>query len=128
MTDREAIAELPAIKFLKETVPDIVSGAKTLEARCRSQSWVSKIQKTERTRFTFGPRMGAPTTFAIAHINSVEIRGFDTATRVDVDRIGAEWVERPIDEFVTGYTDWYAKELAKGYPVAWIAFTVEETW
>lgn len=117
--------KLPAIKFLKQTVPDILSGAKTLEVRPRSQGWIERLRTAERARLTYGPRMGTPTTFAIGRILDIDVRGFATATRTDVDRIGAEWVGRDVATFVSEYTEWYAAELAKDYPVVWISFAVE---
>ena len=41
-------------------------------------------------------------------------------------RDGSDWKGRDPAEFIAVYTDWYRKELDKGYPVAWISFEVEE--
>lgn len=122
------IAMLPSVKFLKRTVPGILDGSKTLEARPRSDAWIRRIQRSDRARLTYGPMMGAPTVFAVARVLAVEIRGFETATREDVDRIGAEWAGRDAGEFAAAYADWYAKELAKGYAVAWISFEIDKEW
>ena len=126
--DGSGIAHLPPIKFLKRTVPDIMDGSKTLEARPRSEPWIRKIQESERARLTYGPMMGAPTVFAVARILAVQVRGFETATREDIDRIGAQWAGRDAGEFAAAYAEWYAKDLAKGYAVAWISFEVDPGW
>lgn len=39
-------------------------------------------------------------------------------------RIGPEWSAREPHEFIAAYTAWFKRELAKGYPVAWIGFEV----
>lgn len=116
----------PAIKFLKRSTEDILSGRKTLELRPRSLRWIERIQKADIVDLTYGPRMSLPTVFAIAEIEKVEIRPFDTMTPDDLKRIGHGWELRTVDEFIPVYTEWYAKELAKGYPVAWIYFSVIE--
>ena len=121
-------AGLPAIKFLKQTVPAILDGSKTLEPRPRSDAWIRGIQRSDRAKLTYGPMMGAPTVFGVARILSVEVRGFETATRPDVDRIGAEWAGRDTGEFIAAYAGWYARELAKGYAVAWISFAIDREW
>ncbi|MBX6722937.1 MAG: hypothetical protein IRY92_06855, partial [Dactylosporangium sp.] len=46
-------------------------------------------------------------------------------TADDLRLIGYDWPNRTVEEFVAVYTDWFAKELARGYPVAWIKFEVE---
>jgi hypothetical protein len=116
----------PAIKFLKRSTEDILSGRKTLELRARSIGWIERIQRADIVDLTYGPRMSRPTVFATAKIEKVEIRPFDTITPDDLKRIGYGWELRTIDEFIPAYTEWYAKELAKGYPVAWIYFSVIE--
>jgi hypothetical protein len=115
---------MPAIKFFKDAAPDILSGGKTLEPRPRSDSWIKRIKGAPHVRLTYGPMMGAQTVFGIARIISVEIRGLETATQQDVDRIGSHWTGRDPAEFVAAYTRWYARELAKGYQVAWVSFEV----
>jgi hypothetical protein len=114
----------PVIKFFKDAVEEIMSGRKTIEPRPRSAAWIKKLQGATHARLTYGPMMGAQTVFAVARIDSVEIRGFDSATRADVDRIGHDWPDRSVKDFVTTYTEWFDDKLAKGYEVAWITFTV----
>lgn len=126
MTAQPGPGELPAIKFFKSAVEDILSGAKTLEPRPRSAGWIKRLEAFDRARLTYGPRMGAPTLFAVARILEVVVRPFETATQEDVDRVGSEWKGRDPAEFIAVYTDWYCKELDKGYPVAWISFEVDE--
>jgi hypothetical protein len=126
VSEEPGLPALPAIKFFKNTVPDILSGGKTLEPRPRSDSWITTIQSAARARLTYGPRMGAQTVFAIARIISVEIRGLETATQEDVDRIGSHLAGRDPAEFAAAYTRWYGKELAKGYRVAWVSFEVDQ--
>lgn len=126
--DDAGIAALPAIKFLKRTVPDILDGSKTLEARPRSEPWIRRIRDAPRARLTYGPMRGAPTVFAVARICSVEVRGFGTATQDDLGRIGPDWAGRGTEDFTAAYADWYAKELARGYAVAWISFEVDPGW
>ncbi|MGW6918028.1 ASCH domain-containing protein [Kitasatospora sp. NPDC054939] len=121
------LADLPAVKFFKDAVDDILTGRKTLEPRPRSAAWGRRIAAADRIRLTYGPRYGAPTVFAVAKVLSVETRPFATATQADVDRIGYGWLGRDPADFVEEYTAWYAKELAKGYPVVWITFAVAET-
>lgn len=116
----------PAIKFLKRSTEDILGGRKTLEPRARSLRWIERIQKADVVDFTYGPRMSVPTVFATAKIEKVEIRPFDTITPDDLERIGYGWELRTTAEFIPAYNEWYAKELAKGYPVAWIYFSVIE--
>lgn len=116
---------LPTIKFYKDAVQDILDGRKTLEPRPRSHAWISRIEAAGRAHLTYGPRAGKPTIFATARIVGVELRGFETATADDLRLIGYDWPNRTVEEFVAVYTDWFAKELARGYPVAWIKFEVE---
>ena len=119
------ISSLPAIKFFKNTAAEILEGRKTVEPRPRSAAWITRIRRATHARLTYGPMMGAATVFAVARIDSVEIRGFGTATRADVDQIGHDWPGRTVDDFVRTYTGYFAAELAKGYEVAWITFTVD---
>jgi hypothetical protein len=126
--DEAGIATLPTIKFLKRTVPDILDGSKTLEARPRSEPWIRRIRDAPRARLTYGPMRGAPTVFAVARIRSVEVRGFETATQEDLGRIGPDWAGRGTADFSAAYADWYAKELGRGYAVAWISFEVDRGW
>ncbi len=123
---RSDLDQLPAVKFFKSAVADILSGAKTLEPRPRSAAWVKRAATSDRARLTYGPRRGAPTVFAVARVVEVVVRPFETATQEDVDRVGSDWKGRDPAEFIAVYTDWYRKELDKGYPVAWISFEVEE--
>ena len=115
---------LPAIKFFKDAVEDILAGRKTLEPRPRSPSWTSRLEKVGQASFTYGPRFGAPTVFATARIIDITVRPFDSATLDDLRRIGYDWANRSREEFVTEYTSWFTRELEKGYPVAWISFEV----
>jgi hypothetical protein len=126
VTTRSDLDKLPAVKFSKSAVADILSGAKTLEPRPRSAAWVKRLKASDRAWLTYGPRMGAPTVFAVARILEVVVRPFETATQEDVNRVGSDWKGHDPAEFITVYTDWYRKELDKGYPVAWIRFEVEE--
>ncbi|MGW4891653.1 ASCH domain-containing protein [Kitasatospora sp. NPDC004240] len=123
---QQDLAELPAVKFFKDAVEDILAGRKTLEPRPRSVAWGRRIASADHIRLTYGPRYGAPTVFAVAKVLSVETRPFETATREDVDRIGYGWLGRDPADFAREYTEWYAKELAKGYPVVWITFSLDE--
>lgn len=125
---RDDASAFPAIKFLKQTVPEILDGSKTLEARPRSAPWIQRIQNAQRARLTYGPMIGSPTVFSVARIRSVEIRGFGTATQEDLGRIGPDWAGRAPADFAAAYGDWYAKELARGYSVAWISFEVDPEW
>lgn len=54
----------------------------------------------------------------------ITVRPFDNVTPEDLTRIGYDWTERGCEEFVVEYENWFAKELAKNYPVAWIRFAV----
>jgi len=117
-------AVLPAIKFFKDAVEDILAGRKTLEPRPRSPSWIERLEKVGQASLTYGPRFGAPTVFATARITDVTVRPFGSVTVEDLARIGYGWSDRSCKEFVVEYTRWFAKELAKGYPVAWISFEV----
>jgi hypothetical protein len=117
-------AVLPAIKFFKDAVEDILAGRKTLEPRPRSLSWIRRLEKVGQASLTYGPRFGAPTVFATARITDITVRSFDSATPEDLGRIGYDWSNRSREEFVAEYTCWFARELEKGYPVAWISFEV----
>jgi hypothetical protein len=119
------ISKLPAIKFFKNTAGEILEGRKTLEPRPRGPAWIIRMQGASHVRLTYGPMMGAATVFAVARIDSVEVRGFGTATRVDIDQIGHDWPGRTVDDFEQTYTEYFASELAKGYEVAWVRFTVD---
>jgi hypothetical protein len=52
------------------------------------------------------------------------VRPFGSVTVADLARIGYDWPDRSCAEFSVEYTHWFAKELEKGYPVAWISFEV----
>lgn len=114
----------PQIKFYKDAVPDILSGRKTIEPRPRSHAWIERITTTQLVDLTYGPRIGVPKIFATAQILKVESRPFNTATKDDLKGIGLGWQNRTPEEFIAEYERWFQKELAKGYPVAWIYFTV----
>jgi hypothetical protein len=113
---------LPTIKFFKDAVDDILSGVKTLEPRPRSMSWIRRLERAGHASLAYGPRYGVPTVFAVARITDITLRAFDTVTAADLRHIGTPWNDRVPEEFVCEYSRWYAKELAKGYPVAWISF------
>lgn len=115
---------VPVIKFFKDAVEDILAGRKTLEPRPRSPSWIERLGKAGQASLTYGPRFGAPTVFATARITDVAVRPFESVTIEDLARIGYGWSDRSCEEFVAEYTRWFAKELEKGYPVAWISFEV----
>jgi hypothetical protein len=115
---------LPAIKFFKDAVADILAGHKTLEPRPRTLAWIKRLERAGYASLTYGPRFGAPTIFATARITDITIRPFETAMVEDLKRIGKEWSTDSPERFIIEYTRWYAKELAKGYPVAWISFEI----
>lgn len=115
---------LPTIKFFKDAVEDILTGRKTLEPRPRSLPWISRLEKFGQASFVHGPRFGAPTVFAAARIIDITVRPFDSVTPGDLRRIGYGWAGRSCEEFAEEYTRWFARELEKGYPVAWISFEV----
>lgn len=112
----------PQIKYLKSQVPDILSGAKTLDPRPRSPQWIDRIENAGTVNLTWGPRFKPPQIFAIAKIEKIEIRPFETIKEEDIPKIGSHWVDKTKEDFIKDYSEWYAKELAKGYPVAWIYF------
>lgn len=117
---------IPQIKFYKDAVPDILSTQKTLEPRPRSPQWIQRISSAKLVDLTFGPRIGAPKIFASAEILKVETRPFETATMEDLIQIALGWQDKTPEEFIAEYTKWFAKDLAKGYPVAWIYFKLKE--
>jgi len=116
----------PQIKFYKDAVPDILSGRKTLEPRPRSLRWISKIADSRLVDLTYGPRMGVPKIFATAEVLKVDVRSFETATVDDLVQIALGWQDKTPKEFISEYTKWFAKDLAKGYPIAWIYFKLKE--
>lgn len=120
------LAALPRIKFFKEAVPEILDGRKTLEARARSEGWINKLELASHAALTSGPRFGQPTTFAVARILDVDRRPFDTASVEDLQQLGGDWASRTVELFVEEYTAWFARELERGYQVAWIRFEVAE--
>ncbi|MGH3794975.1 MAG: ASCH domain-containing protein [Pseudonocardiaceae bacterium] len=123
-SERSPQAATPTIKFFKETVEDVLAGRKTLEPRPRTLTWIKRLERAGRASLTYGPRFGAPTVFAAARITDITIRPFETATSQDLERIGTDWRGKSVERFVREYTRWFEKELAKGYPVAWISFEV----
>lgn len=118
----------PQIKFYKDAVPDILSGRKTLEPRPRSPQWIAKIADSKLVDLTYGPRIGVPKIFASAEILKVDTRPFETATMEDLTQIALGWQDKTAEEFVAEYTKWFAKDLTKGYPVAWIYFKLNEAY
>ncbi|HEU5187574.1 MAG TPA: hypothetical protein VFT87_03655 [Candidatus Saccharimonadales bacterium] len=116
--------EYPQIKFLKAAVPEILDGRKTAEARPRSVRWIDKISNAEIVELTWGARFATPTVFARARLEQVDVKTFAEATQEDVKRFGGRWHDVPVARFVTELEQWYAKELLKGHPVAWIYFTL----
>lgn len=117
-------AKLPVIKFYKDAVADILTGRKTLEPRPRSATWIRRLEQAGYAALSYGPRYGAPIVFARVRITDVTLRPFDSATNADLARIGGPWPECPLEQFIDEYQRWFVKELAKGYPVAWISFQV----
>ncbi|MGQ0777091.1 MAG: ASCH domain-containing protein [Pseudonocardiales bacterium] len=115
---------LPAIKFFKDAVEDILAGIKTLEPRPRTLAWIKRLEQAGCASLTYGPRFGAPTIFAKARITDVTIRPFETVTPQDLVRIGTAWRSESVESFISEYTRWFKNELDKGYPVAWISFEV----
>jgi ASCH domain len=124
VVNRVSRASTRAMKFFKDAVEDILAGRKTLEPRPRSASWIERLEKVGQASLTYGPRFGASTVFATARITDVTVRPFETVTVGDLARIGYGWADRSCEEFVVEYTRWFAEELEKGYPVAWISFEV----
>lgn len=117
---------LSQIKFYKDAVPDILSEKKTLEPRPRSSQWIKRISESKLVYLTYGPRIGIPKIFASAEILKVEIRPFETATKNDLVQIALGWQNKTPKEFIYEYTRWFAKDLTRGYPVAWIYFKLKE--
>lgn len=116
--------QYPQIKFLKAAVPEILAGRKTMEARPRSMRWIDEIEQADTVELTWGARFAVPTIFARAHVERVEVKPFAEATQEDVKRFGGRWRNESVAAFVAEHERWYAKELEKGYPVAWIYFTI----
>ena len=116
----------PQIKFLKDQIGYVLDGSKTLEPRPRSHEWIEKIAQADEIELTYGSRFAPPRIFAIAKLEKVEVRPFETVTKDDLIRISRGWENKEPKEFVRIHNEWYAKELAKGYPVAWIYFMVIE--
>lgn len=121
---RSSQAAIPAIKFFKDAVEEVLAGHKTLEPRPRTHEWIKRLERAGHASLTYGPRFGAPTVFAAARITDITIRPFETATLQDLERIGTAWRGESTERFIREYTRWFEKELAKGYPVAWISFEV----
>src|SRR3989344_4908588 len=117
----------PQLKFFKEQVHFILDGYKTLEPRPRSHRWIERISNAEEIELTYGPRFRPPKIFAVAKIEKIEVRPFDTVTKDDLIRISRGWEGKNSDEFAEVHNKWYAKELAKGYPVAWIYFKLTDS-
>lgn len=112
------------LKFLKKIVSSILDGSKTLEVRPRSLRWIENFSKADELDLTYGPRFSAPKIFARAKLERMEVRPFETTTKQDLIRISRGWEEKTPKEFISVHKEWYSKELAKGYPVAWIFFKV----
>ncbi|MGH3928944.1 MAG: ASCH domain-containing protein [Pseudonocardiaceae bacterium] len=123
-SQRSSQAPIPAIKFFKDSVEDVLAGNKTLEPRPRTQAWIKRLERAGYASLTYGPRFGAPTVFATARITDITIRSFETATVQDLECIGTVWQGESTEKFIREYTRWFEKELAKGYPVAWISFEI----
>lgn len=124
LTETSSPAAIPAIKFFKDAVDDVLAGRKTLEPRPRTLAWIKRLERAGFASLTYGPRFGAPTVFATARITDITIRPFETATEKDLERIGAAWHDESPERFIREYTQWFRTELAKGYPVAWIGFEI----
>ena len=124
MTDKEK--RNPQLKFFKGQVGYVLSGAKTLEPRPRSIQWIKQFEKADLIDLTFGPRFRMPMVFATARLIKVETRPFETVTRDDLRQISRSWEDKDPHEFAEVHNKWYAKELGKGYPVAWIYFEIVE--
>lgn len=114
------------LKFLKDQIGYVLDGSKTLEPRPRSQRWIQQIMQADEIELTWGPRFSPPRVFAIAKIERVEVRPFETTTKEDLLRISRGWEDKQPGEFIQIHNEWYAKELAKGYPVVWVYFEVTE--
>lgn len=92
-----------------------------LDGSRKSRKYHSRVEKVS---FTYGSRFGASTVFATARITDITVQSFDSVTPEDLRRIGYDWVDRSCEEFAAEYTRWFAKELEKNYPVAWVSFEV----
>lgn len=116
----------PAIKFFKDSVADILAGHKTLgpRPRTRTLAWIRSIERAGYASLTYGPRLGPPTIFATARVTDITMRPFETATAEDLKRLDRDWRGENPERFVIEYMRWYAKELTKGYPVAWISIEI----
>lgn len=114
----------PQLKFLKDQVNYVINGSKTLEPRPRSRQWIERIAGAELIDLTYGPRFSPPKIFATAKLLKVEIRPFESTTKEDLVKISRGWEDKEPEEFIEVHNEWYAKELAKGYPIAWIHFSV----
>lgn len=121
MTER-----LSQLKFLKDQIGFVLDGSKTLEVRPRSDKWIQKMLNSSRIELTWGARFAPPRVFAVARLEKVEVRPFETTTIDDLKRISRGWENKTPEEFARVHNEWYAKELAKGYSVAWIYFNVED--
>lgn len=122
----EGTKRRPQLKFLKDQIGYVMDGSKTLEPRPRSQRWIQRILQADEIELTYGPRFSPPRVFAIAKIEKVEVRPFETTTKDDLIRISRGWEDKKSEEFIQVHNEWYAKELAKGYPIVWIYFEVIE--
>lgn len=120
------IERRPQLKFLKDQIGYVLDGSKTLEPRPRSPQWIERISQAEEIDLTYGPRFSVPKIFARAKVEKVEVRPFETTTKEDLEKISRGWEEKEPQEFIEEHNAWYAKELSKGYPVAWIYFRVVE--
>jgi len=101
-----------------------VVARKILEPRPRSLSWVGRLERAGYARLVYGPHFGAPTVFAAARIDGVTLRPFESVTDEELPYIGSFWRGRPRQGLIEEYTRWFGKDLAKGYPVAWVRFAV----
>jgi hypothetical protein len=115
-------SKLPQIKFLKKSMPEILAGTKTMEARPRSPRWINNFYEGQLVELTYGARFKAPIVFATARIEQIAVKPFADATEEDVKRFGGGWHEKGITAFVAEHERWYADEFAKDYPVVWIYF------
>lgn len=120
------VERLPQLKFLKDQIGFVLDGSKTLEPRPRSLRWIEKMLDSNKIELTWGARFAPPRVFAVARLEKVEVRPFETTTMDDLKRISRGWEDKTPEEFVRVHNEWYAKELSKGYPVAWIYFSVED--
>jgi len=126
MGDAQNSNKRPQLKFLKDQVGCVLNGSKTLEPRPRSRRWIERISKVDEIELTYGPRFSPPKVFALAKLEKVEVRPFETTTKGDLIRISRGWKHKEPEEFIKVHNEWYSKELAKGYPVVWIFFRIIE--